>query len=438
MTENDTSGSYCCLWKRRTAFVTVALCGLVGSVLIAFLDLPLNLTKDLVEVKEFELKTYPPLIESGGDLVVSWERNNATTLTNHDYVTLSCGPTTGEGDYFYNKTVRVSDLSVRFSSLYMMRCNYTAIYYNYEEITGKHKTIAKVETGMKEPAETPKHGHLSFTDDEKAMAIMFNSGTSKTPMVKYGMKPDDLKFYATGTSTTYGADDMCHAPATTVGQIYFRDPGYMHTVIMTDLKPNTYYFYQYGHEEHGLSQVHRFKSRPLSSYKYANFIAYGDMGAFAAFYGGSESTAARAFKDVIEGEYDSFLLHFGDISYARSQGHVWDQFFHLIEPYATRVPYMVSIGNRKYNMFSCSLQDCATDFARSWNLLMQMNMATLKAGSMTSAEVCCHMEAVLTLRGEISVPILEENVECLCITGGTSLRQEIGFTGTALITGAFM
>ncbi|RMX63691.1 hypothetical protein DD238_006494 [Peronospora effusa] len=400
MTEDDTSGSYCCLWKRRTAFVTVALCGLVGFVLIAVLDLPwevkrtmhvvdiansliptknttdvdnsliptknttdvadrliptkdietilpttnasrLNSTKDLVEVREFKLKTYPPLIESGGDLVVSWERNSATTMTNHDYVTLSCGPTTEEGDYFYNKTVRVSDLSVRFSSLYMMRCNYTAIYYYYEEMSGKHRAIAKVEARMKEPAETPKHGHLSFTDDEKAMAIMFNSGTSKTPMVKYGMKPDDLKFYATGTSTTYGADDMCHAPATTVGQIYFRDPGYMHTVIMTDLKPNTYYFYQYGHEEHGLSQVHRFKSRPLSSYKYANFIAYGDMGAFAAFYGGSESTAARVFKDVVEEEYDSFLLHFGDISYARSQGHVWDQFFHLIEPYATRIVLLI-------------------------------------------------------------------------------------------------
>ncbi|CAI5703836.1 hypothetical protein KXD40_002583 [Peronospora effusa] len=89
-------------------------------------------------------------------------------------------------------------------------------------------------------------------------------------------------------------------------------------------------------------------------------------------------------------------------------------------------------------MFSCSLQDCATDFARSWNLLMQMNMATPKAGSMTSAEVCYHMEAALNLRGEISVPILEENVECLCTTGGTCLRQEIGFTGTASITGAFM
>ncbi|CAI5729725.1 unnamed protein product [Peronospora farinosa] len=458
MTEDNTSGTNCCLYKRRTAFVTVALCGLVGFVLVAVLELPwkvkrtmhfgdianrlittknisdvpdrliptkeadnLFLTtsasrllpiKDLVEVKEFELKTYPPLIEDGGDLVVSWERNNAMTLTDHDCVTLSCGPTTGKGDYLYNKTVRVSDLSVRFSSLYMMRCNYTAIYYNYEEMSGKHKAIAKVEARMKEPPETPKHGHLSFTDDEKAMAIMFNSGTSKTPMVKYGMKPEDLKFYATGTSTTYGADDMCQAHANTVAQSHFRDPGYMHTVIMTDLKPNTYYFYQYGHEEHGLSKVHRFKSRPLSSYKYASFIAYGDMGAFAAPYGGSESTAARVFKDVIEGEYDSFLLHFGDISYAQSQGHVWDKFFHLIEPYATIVPYMVGIGNHEY--------------------------ATPKAESMTSAEVCYHMEAALTLRGEISIPILEENVECLCITGGTSLRQEIGFTGTASITGAFM
>ncbi|CAI5735661.1 unnamed protein product [Peronospora destructor] len=202
---------------------------------------------------------------------------------------------------------------------------------------------------MKEPVETPKHGHLSFTDDENAMAIMFNSGTSETPMVKYGKNPHDLELYATGTSTTYGADDMCHAPATTVGQKTFRDPGYMHTVIMTDLKPDSYYFYQYGHEEHGLSHVHRFKSRPLKSYKYAHFIAYGDMGAYAAPRGGSESTAVRVFKDVIGGEYDSFLLHFGDVSYARSKGHIWDRFFHVIEPYATRVPYMVSIGNHEYD-----------------------------------------------------------------------------------------
>ena len=233
MAADRTLRTYRCVWKRRAAIVACVLCGMTACVLLTILDLPWDVkrtmhvddgatklipttttdmlipAKDVVKVEEaFELKAYPPLIEDGGDLIVSWERNNAVVLTNHDYVTLSCGPTTGENDYLQVKKVREFENSVIFLPLYMMRCNYTAIYFNYEKTSGKHRAIAKVETGMKEPMETPKHGHLSFTDDEKAMATMFNSGTSKTPMVKYGKSPYDLRFHATGTSTTYGADDM--------------------------------------------------------------------------------------------------------------------------------------------------------------------------------------------------------------------------------------
>ena len=50
----------------------------------------------------------------------------------------------------------------------------------------------------------------------------------------------------------------------------------------------------------------------------------------------SADTAVRVYQDVTDG-YDAFLLHFGDISYARGNGLVWEQFMHLIEPYATRV-----------------------------------------------------------------------------------------------------
>ncbi len=38
--------------------------------------------------------------------------------------------------------------------------------------------------------------------------------------------------------------------------------------------------------------------------------------------------------------YD-FLLHHGDIAYGMGQGWVWEKFFGIIEPYATRIPYMV-------------------------------------------------------------------------------------------------
>ena len=94
----------------------------------------------------------------------------------------------------------------------------------------------------------------------------------------------------------------------------------MHTVIMTDLKPYTYYYYQYGHKKHGLSRVKQFRSRPRRDFKYAKFIAYADMGAYSA--PGSASTASRVHEDVVGRGYDSFLLHFGDIRYEYNTCHV--------------------------------------------------------------------------------------------------------------------
>lgn len=225
--EDETLGTRRRLGKRMAAVVTIALCCAAAIVLFSASGLPTTtlepkkpkrvvviadrLTPLTEEGKGFVLKTYPPFVEDGGDLVISWEGDAATPLSSRDYVTLSCGPTTGEGDYLMKKGVKdtdATDHSVRFSELYMMRCNYTAVYFNYEETSGKFKAIAMVEAGMKEPFETPKHGHLSLTDDYTAMAILFNSGTSDTPMVKYGENPQDLKFHATGTSTTYRADDL--------------------------------------------------------------------------------------------------------------------------------------------------------------------------------------------------------------------------------------
>ncbi|CAH0515206.1 unnamed protein product [Peronospora belbahrii] len=365
--KNDALPTYHYTEKRQYCFVSYTRV-FVAFIVLVFMSITLNVKninhlqniKHLKNIqdsdnataaskKEFTLTPYPTLIEDGGFVVISWEKDTSKSLTSQDIVTISCGPTMGRDDYLFKEVVGESDTSdhsVTFTGLHTMRCNYTAIYYNYKEELYEFEPIAKIEIPMKEPIETPKQGHLSLTDDETAMAILFNSGTSKTPIAKYGENPQDLKLEATGTTTTYGAHDMCQGPANVIGQWGFRDPGYMHTVIMTDLKPNTYYYYQFGHEEHGLSPVRRFKSRPLESYKYANFIAYADMGTSEA--PGAVSTAARVFQDVSAGGYDSFLLHFGDISYALSVSFAWDHFFRLIEPYATSLPYMVGIGNHEY------------------------------------------------------------------------------------------
>jgi hypothetical protein len=199
---------------------------------------------------------------------------------------------------------------------------------------------------MVEAFTAPKQGHIALTEHVDEMSVMFNSASQEKPEVKYGLDPAALNEHAEGTSKTYTAGHLCNRPANLTSQQWFRDPGNMHTVIMKDLKPATRYFYKFGSDKDGWSSVYSFMSRPDASVKSAKFIAYADMGVDPA--PAATSTAVRSYQDVMDG-YDSFLLHFGDISYARGHAHMWDEFFHLIEPYATRVPYMVSIGNHEYD-----------------------------------------------------------------------------------------
>lgn len=44
----------------------------------------------------------------------------------------------------------------------------------------------------------------------------------------------------------------------------------------------------------------------------------------------------------------SLILHIGDISYANGDPEIWDSFMDGIQPVASRVPYMVGIGNHEY------------------------------------------------------------------------------------------
>ena len=71
--------------------------------------------------------------------------------------------------------------------------------------------------------------------------------SDETPVVYYGKDPSLLKFRATGTSKTYQRSDMCGPPASL--WICFRNPGYIHDVLLTGLTPSIQYFYSYGSSE---------------------------------------------------------------------------------------------------------------------------------------------------------------------------------------------
>lgn len=316
-----------------------------------------NAATPLVQSSRAVLTPYPPRIRDGEDLVVHWTGVDAPHA--NDFLTLTCGPTTCAQDVLRQVNATQTDAqpnAVRFAQLYMLRCNYVVTYYNYQPHVRDYVALASVEVGMTESFNAPKHGHVALTTRVDAMAVMFNSASKRTPMVQFGLEPESLTRAATGTSTTYSASDMCDFPANVTGQAWFRDPGFMHTVILTELALGSRYYYRFGNDVDGWSAVYSFKARPDPRTKRTtHFLAYADMGIDSA--PAATSTAVRAFQEVVTGAYDDFLLHFGDVSYARGQAFMWDAFFHLIEPYATRVPYMVSIGNHEYDYMAGGAHD---------------------------------------------------------------------------------
>ena len=69
-------------------------------------------------------------------------------------------------------------------------------------------------------------------------------------------------------------------------------------------------------------------------------------------YHGDSAGAAHVTQGVEE-EYRQgnadIILHFGDLSYARGRGYIWDQFMTQMTWISERVPYMVGVGNHEYD-----------------------------------------------------------------------------------------
>ena len=193
--------------------------------------------------------------------------------------------------------------------------------------------------------EAPTHGHIAMTNDPTQMRVMWVSGeVTHPPVVNYGTTKDlEMKENAY-IIHTYTKDMMCHAPASTTK---FWHPGITYDVLLTNLKPNTFYYYSFGTEKY-MSHVANFTTPlPKGDHTPYKFIIYGDMGTLSVDYPRPFTTAQLVHKEVTNGA--RFVAHIGDISYAEGWAYYWDIWGPLIEPYATLVPYMVTIGNHEYD-----------------------------------------------------------------------------------------
>lgn len=175
---------------------------------------------------------------------------------------------------------------------------------------------------------------------------------------------------------TYGAEDLCGPPANLERAQNFMDPGYIYDALLTGLEPGRRYYYRVGcqdapdgwHEAHlshdspdwgypagsMMSEEMSFVAAPWTSRKATvTFAAYSDSGITThqrgahTTWGAPERVNAAIAKEV-DGGSIGMVLHMGDLSYADGRSYMWEQWGALTQSVASKVPYMVTVGNHEY------------------------------------------------------------------------------------------
>lgn len=114
---------------------------------------------------------------------------------------------------------------------------------------------------------------------------------------------------------------------------------------MSNLSLSTLYNYRVGSDEHGWSPVFSFRSKKdFSKDPISRVIIYGDLGISPE----NELTLDSLINETQFFDYDA-IIHNGDFAYDfnSNNGQKGDRFMREIEPIASKVPYMVSIGNHE-------------------------------------------------------------------------------------------
>lgn len=120
---------------------------------------------------------------------------------------------------------------------------------------------------------------------------------------------------------------------------YAQETGPLYQVTLRNLKPGTVYSYRVGDAGKGWSEVRTFRTAPSSPPSRFVFTAFADHGVTQA--------AAQNVRRVLAGEKPAFHLIMGDLSYANGNQPIWDQWFELIEPIASQMPFMAIPGNHE-------------------------------------------------------------------------------------------
>ncbi|RHY22041.1 hypothetical protein DYB38_004173 [Aphanomyces astaci] len=249
--------------------------------------------------------------------------------------------------------------TLTFGPLLNMRCDYQFRYLknlgNKTFQTLAVSPVVKMVRGNTEPLQV----HIALTKNQDEMSISWTSDKVKCPTVRYYTETDsresDEFTYVAATGASYTAADMCSAPANITSAQLYIPSGVHYTGVIKNIPAGATVKYQVGSNASGWSKIKDFVMPDLASKEASSFFVFGDVGTWVTATNGtglpgrSAGTLQRVADDLDRGDHNyQAVLHVGDLSYADSIGYEWEQFMSLIEPVASQLPYMVSVGNHEY------------------------------------------------------------------------------------------
>ena len=235
--------------------------------------------------------------------------------------------------------------------------------------------IAASQNVVMESPELPQGAHLA-TGGQGVMKVYWRAGGKVvSPGVKFGKGyfkspasgdfsgnvPDGIAFdFVEGLadpSRVYSEDDMCDRSVQPAGRQGWFDPPNLLEAELSGLKPGQMYWYIYGDNATGWSEARHFYAPPAVNRSRRTVIAaFGDMGQTEMdgswhhswdFNDKGELPSINTTMGLYNDDSIEMVLHIGDISYAVGFMSEWENFFWQIEPVASRMPWMTSIGNHE-------------------------------------------------------------------------------------------
>ena len=250
--------------------------------------------------------------------------------------------------------------------VFRSRCDFTFSYYRGKQPlwpSGAALAQSAPITWAGSWADAPFHTHVAFGGEDAQHSMVISFSTNSTPgsggvLVQLGTAPGayTLPNATDAESTTYGAEDLCNAPANTTSVDFWQWPGIFHHVTARGLAPGTRYYARPVAGGVPGDEVTFVTGKALGPDVPVTFASFGDMSVTQYVLDGDGGKdmpdggpgavgTARRLRERIDSAADiDFAVHYGDLGYAKGAVFLWDAWMAMMAHVGSRVPYMVSVG----------------------------------------------------------------------------------------------